>query len=621
MGWFSDAVDAVSDAASAVANAASEAWDDVEDAAEDLVDDVQDSWDAGTESLRNAVNNGDFLGAVVGVFCAIGAVGMAVGGNLLDFTMDLGGAAAGGLIAIGGAVLGLVVTAVVAIFDADAGRSAGRFVTDWTRRIGEWVRLGADLGGNFAERVADTGAGILIAVTRRVQCFIGTAKDAIENLGQDESKSAKRPFNKVNHFFVLMLENRSFDHMLGRVPGVNGINSGEYFNWDTASLLKSPALRDTRYNADNQNNAQFSLSVDVLHEFPDVQEQLTADPGMDNGGFVKNYERACAAGGRSPAYAANVMSSFSEETLPILHTLAREFAVCDAWHSSVPGPTVPNRQFLHAATAGGMADSPFNERLGYNLFAGGFDYENGTLFDRLDGVCVPWAIYYGDFPPLVMSLKGINTADAVNGWTRIGSMEDFLEDLPEAEDDDFPNYVFIEPYYSLVLSDYKEGNSQHLLGGVPDGEALIKLVYETIRASPIWNTSALIITYDEHGGFYDHVKPPEGGREATPPGDVRRYESWSKDPGSRAFAFDRLGFRVPAVVVSPLIERGTVDHTVYDHSSVSATLGRRFGFRALTGRDFHANTFDRLFTRAMPRADAPAKLPGVKGHQYMEVDE
>jgi phospholipase C len=619
MGWFDDVVDSVSDAASAVGNAVSEAWDNIEDAGEDFVDDVQDSWNQGTAPLRNAVNNGDFLGAVAGALCAVGAVGLAVGGNLVDFTIDVGGAIAGGGIAISGAVLGVVVTAVVAIFDPAAGRSAGRFVTDWTEKAGEWVRLAADLGGNFLERVADAGAGVLIAITGKVQCFIWAARKAIKNWNEGSSTSATGPFGKVNHFFVLMLENRSFDHMLGRVPGVNGIEKGEYFNWDTASL-QSSGIRITRYFADNHNDAQFSLNVDVQHEFPDVQEQLTADSQMTNGGFVKNYEQACVVAGHSREYAANVMSSFSEKTLPILHTLAREFAVCDAWHASVPGPTVPNRQFLHAATSGGMADSPFEERLVYNLLAGGFNYENGTLFDRLDGVCVPWAIYYGDFPPLVMSLKGINTADAVNGWTRIGSMEEFLEDVIDAEDDDFPSYIFMEPYYSL-FSDYKDGNSQHLLGGVPDGEALIKLVYETIRASPIWDTSALIIMYDEHGGFYDHVKPPHGGRAATPPGDERRYESWSKDAGARSFPFDRLGFRVPVVVISPLIERGTVDSTVYDHSSMSATLGKRFGFRALTNRDLHANTFDRLFTRASPRTDAPANLPKVVGHQNMEADE
>src|SRR5262245_30191038 len=102
-------------------------------------------------------------------------------------------------------------------------------------------------------------------------------------------------------------------------------------------------------------------------------------------------------------------------------------------------------------------------------------------------------------PPMVMSLKGVNTYDAVNGWTRLGSMDDFAADLAVATDAEFPSYCFIEPYYDFILSKFKNGNSQHLVGGVPDGEALIKFVYETIRNSPIWNTSALVIMYDEHG--------------------------------------------------------------------------------------------------------------------------
>jgi hypothetical protein len=264
-----------------------------------------------------------------------------------------------------------------------------------------------------------------------------------------------------------------------------------------------------------------------------------------------------------------------------------------------------------------MADSPENYGLAWMTTFGGFDYEHGTIFDRLNAKCIPWKIYYGDFPPLVMSLKGINTEDAINGWTRIGTMLDYLNDLSEAEDDDFPNYCFIEPHYG-ALSDFVDGNSQHLLGGTPDGEALIKFLYETLRASRIWETSALIVIYDEHGGFYDHVVPPDDVPEVRPPGDERRYQSWGKSLHSRTFEFDRLGIRIPAVIVSPLIERGAIDSTIYDHSSVIATLGKRFGFRSLTNRDLHANTFDRVFTRAAPRADAPNTLPAVVGTRHME---
>lgn len=146
----------------------------------------------------------------------------------------------------------------------------------------------------------------------------------------------------------------------------------------------------------------------------------------------------------------------------------------------------------------------------------------------------------------------------------------FADDLAEAEFD--ATYVFIEPDYGNILpstsEDFTCGNSQHPLDDITRGEKLIKDTYEAIRNSPHWNRSLLIITYDEHGGFYDHV-PPVG---ATPPGD-----DWT-DPrqNKQGFDFSLLGVRVPTVIVSPLIPRGTSDHTQYDHTSVLKTLDSLF---------------------------------------------
>jgi phospholipase C len=129
----------------------------------------------------------------------------------------------------------------------------------------------------------------------------------------------------------------------------------------------------------------------------------------------------------------------------------------------------------------------------------------------------------------------------------------------------------------------------------------LKTIYETIRNSPHWENSVLIITYDEHGGFYDHVPPPQ----TVAPGDA------TTDPANDLYHFDfrQLGVRVPTVIVSPLIPRGTIDHTVYDHTSVLATVESIFGLQPLTERDTHANTLNRLFSLATPRRDAPTPLP------------
>ena len=147
---------------------------------------------------------------------------------------------------------------------------------------------------------------------------------------------------------------------------------------------------------------------------------------------------------------------------------------------------------------------------------------------------------------------------------------------------------------------FKCGNSQHPLDDVTRGEKLLKDVYEMIRRSPHWSTSLLVVLYDEHGGFFDHVAPPP----APPPGDRAQ-------PGNNhhKFAFDQLGVRVPALVVSPHTPRGLIDHTVYDHSSLLATLERLWRLEPLTNRDAQAASFGHLFGLPQPRDDTPAALP------------
>ena len=139
----------------------------------------------------------------------------------------------------------------------------------------------------------------------------------------------------------------------------------------------------------------------------------------------------------------------------------------------------------------------------------------------------------------------------------------------------------------------------HPLDDVTRGEQLVKTVYEAIRNSPLWDTSLLIVTFDEHGGFYDHVAPPP----AVPPGDTI-----TSGYVQNGFTYDRLGVRVPALVISPLIGRGTIDHTLYDHTSMLATVERLLGMRNLTERDKAANDLLHLLRLASARTDAPTSL-------------
>ncbi len=422
----------------------------------------------------------------------------------------------------------------------------------------------------------------------------------------------------IKHLFVLMLENRSFDHLFGfaDLAGTDAVTGARTHADDLVQLKNGPNWNRTANPNPLTGTAAFPETGAPLkmlppfpgpsHEFDAVLMQLCGReakypasgtrryPAINCSGFVENYWEQ-----RAPDPAL-VMKCFEPAQVPVLTTLAREFAVCDAWFSSIPGPTWPNRFFVHAASSGGLDASPSSLDVLVHEIGPGFAFENGTIFDRLGD---DWLVFHGDPFPHVFSIKGMLDERLEGRFQPQSRFKDVLSDPGFAA-----KYVFIEPNYGRVYSDYAYGNSQHALDDVAKGEELIKEVYETIRQSPHWKDSALLITYDEHGGFYDHVVPPA----ATPPGDAL-----GSSLNVNGFDFAQLGVRVPAVIVSPLIERGTIDHRVYDHASVPATLITLFdppavgGKRNLTARDAASNTFESLFSRAQPRSedDAPRTLP------------
>ncbi|HYZ38138.1 MAG TPA: alkaline phosphatase family protein [Pseudonocardiaceae bacterium] len=257
----------------------------------------------------------------------------------------------------------------------------------------------------------------------------------------------------------------------------------------------------------------------------------------------------------------------------------------------MPGPTWPNRFFLHGGSSGDLDDSPSLEQIAeWELFHG-FALPNGTIFDWLRGVGVPWRIYAGDNFPQVRALAGIKDSD-------LRPYANFAADLASGS---YPaGYTFIEPDYGHLTSDYRCGTSQHPVDDVTRGEQLINCTYEAIRRSPVWQTSLLVITWDEHGGFYDHVVPPG----AIPPADTP-----IRPHNRHGFGFNQYGPRVPAVVVSPLIRPNLIDGRVHDHTAIPATLETIFGVSALTARDQAANNLDALLSLSRPRTDTPPTLP------------
>jgi phospholipase C len=442
----------------------------------------------------------------------------------------------------------------------------------------------------------------------RLRCLIVDIVNGILGLFR---RRDDRPRHRVDHVFVLMLENRSYDHMLGfaDLAGTDAVSGNP-----TVADGADPALHT---NVDPGDGAVVPVSTpapfkivgsiehdDPGHEFDHAVEQLAGVgavydpllgyPAIDMSGFIATHRDRQAADPKS------VMACFSPEQLPVLTTLAREFAVCDCWFSSMPGPTWPNRFFAAAGSSAGLDDSPQTLELIINTALDGYRFENGTIYDLLDGNCLPWRIYHGDELPVSFALAGMTVNRIAD---RFDDMEDFGGDV---DDDGFdPVYVFIEPHYGNILpgtaEDYTCGTSQHPLDDVTRGERLLKEVYEAIRNSPHWERSVLIVTWDEHGGFYDHVVPSAAVAPGDAPGDP--------DNNTNGFDFTQLGVRVPAVVVSPLIERGAIDHTQYDHASIPATVERLFGMRPMTNRDAAANDVLHLLSRETPRADAPIQLP------------
>lgn len=400
-----------------------------------------------------------------------------------------------------------------------------------------------------------------------------------------------------------MLENRSFDHMLG-FSGIRGVDAVDGSPTAVQGLTgtETNAYGGTAYTA--AAGATNTMPVDPGHEFLDVLEQLAgtaaayvsgAYPTINGSGFVSDYAGSHSPDeGNSTTDLGAIMRGFSADQLPVLSTLAAEFAVCDHWFAAIPGPTVPNRLFACAATSDGLDHSPTTAELITWETIDGIAPTNGTIFDRIGrSPTSGWRIYSDGLVPLASMLKGVILAD-------ISPFSEFSGAVAKTT---YPaRLTWIEPNYGDAASGtYEGGNSQHPRDGVVRGEALLKATYEAIRNSPHWDTSLLIITWDEHGGFYDHVTPPK----VTPPGDTQ--------PGSKynhyGFTFDQLGVRVPCVVVSPYIPAKTIDHRQYEHSSIPATVEKAFALPPMTMRDKQANDVLSLLSLPSPRIDAPTTLP------------
>lgn len=400
----------------------------------------------------------------------------------------------------------------------------------------------------------------------------------------------------IQHVFVLMLENHSFDNMLALsgIPGLIAAGSASCNSWNGQTYCVA-------------GNAPGSMPTDPGHEFCDVVQQLCGTgthyppggpyPPINNSGFAANYATSTTEGPAPPAAnVGDIMLCFdTAKQLPVLYQLATQFIVCDQWFSSLPGPTWPNRFFLHGGSSSGLDHSPTSEEMLLWETLRGFRYPNGSIFDALRARGIGYRLYHDDNGPLEGRVSQVSSLHGIELWD-VNDLSTFAADLQGS----YPwQYTFIEPNYGDVVNgSYSGGSSQHPLDGVVRGEALLKQVYEALRSSPLWESSALIVIYDEHGGFYDHVPPGA----AVPPGDgsTDGYNQYG-------FTFDRCGVRVPAIIVSPYVAPG-VDHTIYDHASVLTTLESLFGLDPLTDRDRTAHSIAGVLWPGSLRTDCPMTL-------------
>ena len=409
--------------------------------------------------------------------------------------------------------------------------------------------------------------------------------------------------SKINHIVVLMLENRSFDHMLGFLYAdtKNMSPSGQAFEGLTGEESNSAAAGSSPVKVftitpDNANTYLLP-GADPGEGYTATNAQLFGSntaptpPVATNQGFVSDFSYTLGWEAKEKwsiltgTVANDIMAMHTPKTLPVLSALARGFAVCDHWFGSVPTETLPNRAFVHTATSQGHMDDKTKS------------FTAPTIYAALTKLGVSWMIYGYDAEPLTrMTFSDTTSAPDTN----FGKFADFQA---AAANGTLASYTFLEPSWG------SSGNSQHPNYDVALGEQLIHDVYTALRSSPSWNETLLIVTYDEHGGCYDHVPPPAG---AVPPDSTA---------GEYGFDFRRFGPRVPTVLISPWIPAGSVfrvaDGTMpLDHTSILKTVERRWNVPSLTARDAAAPDVSAVLSLATARTDDPLSgivVPTSKG--------
>jgi phospholipase C len=393
-------------------------------------------------------------------------------------------------------------------------------------------------------------------------------------LGIEEKKMPD--LSNIKHIVVLMLENRSFDNVFGylrpwaanQFEGLDGNPSPNLDNNGIAPWTTKPNTDCSRMP-----------NPDPGEGFADIKTQIFGDgatPTMS--GFTANYAA-------NQGQAEDIMHCFPRSELPALSTLADHYAVSDMWFASAPCQTWPNRFFVHTGTADGYENNTMD----------GAPYLMQTIFNDLPDNA-SWNIYFHDMPQAMLLTRL---------WSHLANFQFMDKFYQDAAAGNLPSYSFIEPQYypipAIPPTDVRLPNDMHPPHIVQLGDALVAQVYNAVRASPNWNNTLLIVTFDEHGGCYDHVPPPS----AVPPGPPRQGH----------FKFDSYGVRVPALIISPYTQPATVLRAPaggppFDHTSIIRTVRKCFGIASpLSAREASAPDVSAALNAPFDPNHLPLALP------------
>ncbi|KAF3759905.1 phosphoesterase [Cryphonectria parasitica EP155] len=434
------------------------------------------------------------------------------------------------------------------------------------------------------------------------------AAPGISNIQTHTSSDNSDWRSKITNVVVLVEENRSFDSFAGGLTynsTIDGLLHHNYCNSlnasdpsEAADICAGPLAADVA--SDDPNHSISGVNMQLFSTFHPNETAVAQAADWEYEtmrGFVT--EQSITFDTLNKTRAAEAINYYTPEHIPVFNAIAENFVLFDRWFCSVPGPTNPNRAYITSGTSHGHGenDDAFDV---YGL-------PQKSIFQALSENNITWTNYQNSTtgPGL-----GFNPDAAFYSWTaesganvtNIKAIEHFYTDAAAGT---LPQFTYINP----ECCSYQ---SFHPPSPIVLGEIFIKGIYEAIRNSPQWNTTLFILTFDEHGGFGDHVPPPVN----VPAGDDLTYTETAQDGQNITFAFDRLGVRVPTVLISPWVGKGLIENQgqnyggEYTHTSILNFLSQLWGVEQLTPRVEYSSTFEHLILDTIRSDDdSPSILP------------